>query len=75
MKIRDLFERAVDRPIKEVIKVDQHDEETVQQEFQEYVLTDSIKEHFYTIYDKIAQYPHEPHESIGVWVSGFFGSG
>jgi len=74
-KIRELFERPIDRPIEEVIKVDQHDEETVLQEIQEYVLTDSIKEHFYTLYDRIAQYPHEPHEGIGVWVSGFFGSG
>jgi len=74
-KIRAIFERSIDRHIEEVIKVDQHDEDAVRQEIQEYVLTDAIKEHFYTLYDNIAKYQHEPHEGIGVWVSGFFGSG
>lgn len=73
--IRDLFKRPIDRKIEEVIKVDQADEQTVLQEIQEYVMTDALKNHFYTLYDHIAQYPHDPHEGIGVWVSGFFGSG
>lgn len=73
--IKDIFQLPVDRRIEEVIKVDQHDEEVVLNEIQEYVLTDAIKEHFYTIYDHVAQYQYDPHEGIGVWVSGFFGSG
>jgi len=73
--IKELFIRRIDRKIEEVIQVDLHDAETVKQEIEEYVVTDAIKEHFITIYDKIAQYNHEPHRGIGVWVSGFFGSG
>ena len=73
--IKDIFQLPVDRRIEEVIKVDQHDEEVVLNEIQEYVLTDAIKEHFYTIYDYVAQYQYDPHEGIGVWISGFFGSG
>ncbi|MCI0516021.1 BREX system P-loop protein BrxC [candidate division KSB1 bacterium] len=74
-KIKALFSRRIDRKIEEVIQVDQHDEKIVHQEIEEYVVTDSIKDHFITIYDKIAQYTHEPHRGVGVWISGFFGSG
>ncbi len=74
-RIRDLFAKRVDRRIEEVIKVDQADEATVEDEIREYVATDSLKDHFVTVYKAIAEAPAEPHEGIGVWVSGFFGSG
>lgn len=73
--IRELFERPIDRTIEEVIQVDQHDQGVVQQEIKEYVATESIKKHFIDVYDKIAQYQQEPHRGVGIWVSGFFGSG
>src|SRR6266571_4512836 len=73
--IRELFWKKIDRKIEEVIKVDQADEQTVQDELEEYIATDSIKEHFCTVYQAMADAPAEPHEGIGVWVSGFFGSG
>lgn len=73
--IRDLFSRPIDRRIEEVIKVDQDDEATVLDELQEYVITRSIGDHFRTVYQAIADAPTEPHEGIGMWVSGFFGSG
>ncbi len=73
--IKDIFARQIDRKIEEVIKIDQHDTETVRQEIEEYVLTDAIKEHFYQMYEAILDYNRQPHEGVGVWVSGFFGSG
>ena len=73
--IRELFERPIDRTIEEVIQVDQHDEGVVLHEIQEYVATESIKRHFIEVYDKAAQYQQEPNRGVGVWVSGFFGSG
>lgn len=73
--IRDLFAKPIDRRIEEVIKVDQADETTVLDELQEYVLTESIGDHFNTVYKGIADAAAEPHEGIGVWISGFFGSG
>ena len=73
--IRELFLKRIDRRIEEVIKVDQADEETVLEELQEYVMTESIGDHFTTVYKAIADAPSEPHEGIGIWVSGFFGSG
>ena len=73
--IREVFSKPIDRRIEEVIKVDQADEKTVLEELQEYVVTESIGEHFTTVYKAIADAQSEPHEGIGIWVSGFFGSG
>jgi len=73
--IKDLFSKPIDRRIEEVIKVDQDDEATVLEELQEYVITESIGDHFNSVYKAIADAPAEPHEGIGIWVSGFFGSG
>ena len=75
MLIKELFDKDIYRNIEEVIKVEQSDEATVIQEIQEYVVTDSLKEYFYTVYDAVAEYPSDPHEGIGIWLSGFFGSG
>lgn len=75
MKIRDIFSKNIDRKIEEVIKVDQHNEQVVMEELQEYIVTDSIHDHFCTVYEEIAKGPTDPREGIGVWVSGFFGSG
>jgi hypothetical protein len=73
--IREVFSKPIDRRIEEVIKVDQTDEATVLEELQEYVITESIGDHFTTVYKAIADAQSEPHEGIGIWVSGFFGSG
>ena len=73
--IRDLFATDIERNIEEVIKVDQTDEQLVREELAEYVATDSIRAHFRTILERYAETPNKPHEGIGVWVSGFFGSG
>jgi len=74
-KVKDLFANKIDRHIEEVIKVDQTDEELVRDEIKEYVVTDSICKHYRGILDRYWETPKKPHEGIGVWVSGFFGSG
>src|SRR5438094_1226900 len=73
--IKELFATDIERNIEEVIKVDQTDEQLVREELAEYVATDSIRSHFRTILERYAETPNKPHEGIGVWVSGFFGSG
>lgn len=70
-----LFEKRIDRPIEEVIKVDQDNEAVVAIEINEYVATDSIRDQFAEVYKEIAEGPARPREGIGIWVSGFFGSG
>src|SRR6266446_5700786 len=75
MQIKDLLKRDLRERIEEVIKLSQDDEETVYTEITEYVATERIQEHYRTLLRAIAEAPAEPHEGIGVWVSGFFGSG
>ena len=73
--IGDLLSRDLSRKIEEITQVDQNDQESVFAEITEYVPTDSIRKHYETLLKAIGDAPADPHEGIGVWVSGFFGSG
>src|SRR5271156_8074 len=73
--IGDLLNRDLSRKIEEIIQVDQADEQSVYDEITEYVATDSIREQYHQLFKAIAEAPADPMESVGVWVSGFFGSG
>jgi hypothetical protein len=80
MKIRELFTKPIDRPINGVIKADQRDAESIWQELDEYVITKQLTEYFRRFFDAFlaaADNPKDPVLSarMGVWVSGFFGSG
>jgi hypothetical protein len=74
-KIREIFAKPIDRTIEEVIKVEQADEKAVLVELEEYIPTDYLREQYARVYDEIASGPAKPREGIGIWVSGFFGSG
>jgi hypothetical protein len=73
--IGELLTRDLSRKIEEIIQVDQADEPSVHAEITEYVATDSIRDQYHHLLKAVAEAPADPHESIGVWVSGFFGSG
>ncbi|NLF02163.1 MAG: BREX system P-loop protein BrxC [Anaerolineales bacterium] len=73
--IGELLSRDLKQPIEEVIKVDQQDERTVYQEINEYVVTDRLLEQYRELLQAIADGPGDPNEAVGVWISGFFGSG
>jgi hypothetical protein len=80
MIIRELFTKPIDRPINGVIKADQRDAESIWQELDEYVVTKQLTEYFRRFFDAFlaaADSPKDPVVSsrMGVWVSGFFGSG
>lgn len=80
MKIRELFTKPIDRPINGVIKADQRDAESIWQELDEYVVTKQLTEYLRKFFDAFlaaADNPKDPVLSarMGVWVSGFFGSG
>ncbi|MDO9162632.1 MAG: BREX system P-loop protein BrxC [Methylococcaceae bacterium] len=80
MEIRDLFTKPIDRPINGVIKADQLDAESVWQELEEYVVTKQLTEYFRKFFDAYLAAAEQPKDStitarMGVWVSGFFGSG
>src|SRR6266508_614753 len=73
--IGELLTRDLNRKIQEIIQVDQTDEQSVYDEITEYIATDSIRNQYAQLLSAIAEAPAEPHEGIGVWISGFFGSG
>lgn len=75
MQIKELFALDIDRPMEEVIKVDQDDAQIVHDEITEYIVTDSILQHYLKTLRKYWETKNKPHEGIGIWVSGFFGSG
>lgn len=75
MQIKDMFSREIDRDIKGVVKVGQDEEDNIYQELEEYVVTDELHQHigeFFAAYKKGIE---APTDRIGVWISGFFGSG
>ncbi|OEJ64563.1 BREX system P-loop protein BrxC [Magnetovibrio blakemorei] len=80
MQIRNLFQKDLFRPINGVVKADQLDGESVWQELDEYVVTKELDQHlrgFFSAYLNAIDNPKssEITGKVGVWVSGFFGSG
>jgi len=77
MRIHDLFLKPLDRPINGVVKADQNDDATVYQELEEYVVTNELEKHFRAFFESYATPLNDPSiaNRVGVWISGFFGSG
>lgn len=75
MKIQDMFIREIDRDIKGVIKVGQGDEANVKQELDEYVVTRELQKHFADFFASYKKGINGYTDKMGVWISGFFGSG
>ena len=75
MRLENLFKKDVTRNINGVIKVGQQDEESVHQELSEYIITKELDRYFNQFYDVYAASLVTPTDKIGVWISGFFGSG
>ena len=75
MIIRDMFRDNIDREINGVIQVEQAEERVVEQEIKEYVVTSELKKHFNNFFESYADSFDHPTDNIGVWITGFFGSG
>ena len=75
MIIRDMFQDDINRQINGVIKVDQSAEDVVRQEVKEYIITKELKKHIITFFNFYDDSFITPTADIGVWISGFFGSG
>ena len=80
MQIKDIFLKDIFRPINGVVKADQMDEPIVWQELDEYVVTKELDQHFRRFLETYLASFDDPDDlvlsgRIGVWVSGFFGSG
>lgn len=80
MHIKNIFAKNLFRPINGVVKADQRDESVVWQELDEYVVTRELDKHFDRFFDTYLSAMDNPKDPavaarMGVWVSGFFGSG
>ena len=75
MKLLNMFQKDIERDINGVIKVAQNDENSLKQELSEYIITRELRKHFRTFFDNYSKAIDNPTDKIGVWISGFFGSG
>ncbi|MDO5849538.1 MAG: BREX system P-loop protein BrxC [Methanobrevibacter sp.] len=75
MQVKEMFKKPIDRDIKGVIKVGQNDEENQYQELNEYVVTSELLKHFREFFSNYNRALNTNTDDIGVWISGFFGSG
>jgi hypothetical protein len=75
MRINEMFQKPIDRDIKGVIKVGQADQSNVYQELEEYVVTRELAKHFNEFFESYKKGITGTTDKMGVWISGFFGSG
>ena len=80
MRIQNLFQKDIFRSINGVVKADQLDQSSVWQELDEFVVTRELVQHlrrFFSSYCEAMDKTGDPDVAgkIGVWISGFFGSG
>ncbi len=75
MIIKEMFEKKITREIKGVIKVGQKDDENVYQELDEYVVTAELEKYMNRFFDAYSRSIVGRTDNMGVWISGFFGSG
>jgi len=80
MQIKNLFKKDIFRSINGVVKAHQLDDRSVWQELDEFVITRELDRHlrkFLSAYLNVIDNPRDPavFGKMGVWISGFFGSG
>ena len=75
MRVREMFRKPIDREIQGVIIVGQGEETNVSQELDEYVVTRELQKHFADFFSAYKKGILGTTPKMGVWISGFFGSG
>ena len=77
--VREVIQRDVGRQVEGVVKV--FDRSALAAEMREYVVTDKIEDEFKRIFDTFTQVSEtlrrggDARDVVGMWISGFFGSG
>jgi hypothetical protein len=75
MLIREMFQKPIDRDIQGVIIVGQDENANAKQELEEYVVTRELQKHFADFFSAYKKGIVGATPKVGVWISGFFGSG
>jgi hypothetical protein len=76
-KIKELFDPSKDiyRRIEKVVTFGSLEEKHLKSEISEYVVTDRLKFNFEKILDAMAAGMQSESHEVGIWISGFYGSG
>ena len=74
MKIVEVFEKKPTRRISRVVMVDQHEEQVIRTEVEEYVVTDQIRGLLQDFVNQFLETRMGRASDICTWISGFFGS-
>ncbi len=79
MNIEQIFEKKLTRDINGVVKAEQTSSEVVFVELDEYVVTNELDRHLRTFFESYTPsttgHAENMSDKVGVWISGFFGSG
>ncbi|MGL5123631.1 MAG: BREX system P-loop protein BrxC [Fusobacteriaceae bacterium] len=73
--IKDFLRKDITRNINGVVKAEKSDEKVNQNELEEYVVTKEVREQMDKIFTRYVNSLNNPTEDMGIWISGFFGSG
>lgn len=72
MKLKELYNRDIERKVNPAVSASDFDEETVHTEIEEYVFTDEIIQGLYNILSAVQK---KEKNHCGIWINGYFGSG
>ncbi|MCB9352089.1 MAG: BREX system P-loop protein BrxC [Lewinellaceae bacterium] len=72
MKLRDIYDRKIDREINPAVVVSDKKKETIQAEIREYVFTDELIEKLFKLLDTVI---NKREGKSGIWINGYYGSG
>ena len=75
MQIKEMFKDDIERKINGVVQVEQEKEDVIKQEIKEYVVTSELKKHYIQFFNEYSESFNKPTDNVGVWITGFFGSG
>ena len=76
-KIQDLFDpsKKIDRKIESVVTFGETNADLLTNEIREYVVTDKIHDNYEKVLEDLQQAFDSSTNEVGIWVSGFYGSG
>ena len=76
-KIQELFDanKQLNRKIESVVTFAAHSDEQLNEEIKEYVVTKKLHDNYVNVIDRIEEAFSDTAKEVGIWVSGFYGSG
>lgn len=73
--IKDMLKKDITRTINGVVKAETNSEEVELVEISEYVVTREVRGHMSKLFTRYSDSLNNPTDDMGIWISGFFGSG